>query len=291
PAKDIPKLKEEIRQLKAQLDELRIQNSVIVGHLTFAPETVAPPEDYAEARSRFQTKLVRKGPSPQSAPPVKPPAGVTEIEYTSGELRLKAWVNRPADDQRKHPAVLFLHGGFAFGMGDWVQTRPYRDAGFVVLAPLLRGENGQPGAFTYWYDEVDDVLAAAEYLRQQPYVDAERLFVAGHSVGGTMTLLAALTSKQFRAAASFDGAPYWGPFTEATDLPFDKRDPREILLRSPIAYAGSLKCPLRIYHREEREGDFLAAFWGLMSRRMVVLAKNRGLNVEAVEIEGDHMTH
>src|SRR5262245_5792744 len=258
-------------------------------HVTFAPVMEAQHEDYARARAGFQTKLVRKGPAPQGWSSLKPPDGVAEVEYTSGELRLKAWVNRPSDQKRGHPTVLFLHGGFAFGMGDWEQTKPYRDAGFVVLAPMLRGENGQAGAFSYFYDEVDDVLAAAEYLSQQPYVDAERLFVAGHSVGGTLTLLTTLASDRFRAAASFDGAPYWGPFTEATDLPFDKSDPREILLRSPIAFASSFTCPLRIYH-QPREQNHLAEFFALMSRRTVVLAKNRGLDVEELEIEGDHMT-
>jgi dipeptidyl aminopeptidase/acylaminoacyl peptidase len=227
-----------------------------VNHLTFAPEVEVQHEDYAQARGQFQTKLVRKGPSPQPAPPVKPPAGVSEIEYPSGELRLKAWVNRPADENRPHPAVLFLHGGFAFGIGDWDQTKPYRDAGFVVLAPMLRGENGQPGAFTYFYDEIDDVLAAADYLSRQPYVDTNRLFLAGHSVGGTMTLLTAMTSKRFRAATSFDGAPYWPPFTEATDLPFDKSDPREIQLRSSIAYASSFSVRCVSIMRERIRG-----FW------------------------------
>lgn len=290
PANGAPTLKEEIQQLKAQVDALRSQNYAILSHLTFAPDTVFQNEDYAQARSRFQTNLVRRGPSPQPWSPITPPVGATEIEYASGELRLKAWMNRPADEKRQHPAVLFLHGGFAFGMGDWEQTKPYRDAGFVVLTPMLRGENGQPGAFSYFYNEVDDVLAAAEYLSKQPYVDAKRLFIAGHSMGGTMTLLAAQASDRFRAAASFDGAPYWGPFTEATDLPFDKSDPREIILRSPISYAGSFKCPLRIYH-QARDQNQLAEFFALMNRRTVVLAKNRGLDVEEVEVEGDHMTH
>jgi acetyl esterase/lipase len=207
-AKEIEKLKEEVRQLKAQLDELRSQSKAIENHLTFAPGMEALNEDYAQARGRFHTKLLRKGPSPQGWKPIKPPEGVTEVEYSSGELRLKAWVNRPADQSRKYPAVLFLHGGFAFDLGDWDQTKPYRDAGFVVLTPILRAENGQPGAWSYFHDEVDDVLSAAEYLSKQPYVDSKHLFVAGHSVGGTMTLLAAMASKRFRAAASFDGACY-----------------------------------------------------------------------------------
>src|SRR5262245_4349555 len=147
-AKESQTLKEEIRQLRAQLDELRRQNDAVMDHLTYAPVMEVQQEDYARARAGFRTKLVRKGPAPQGWSPLEPPAGVTEVEYPSGELRLKAWVNRPPDEKRQHPAVLFLHGGFAFGKGDWDQTKPYRDAGFVVLAPMLRGENGQPGAFS-----------------------------------------------------------------------------------------------------------------------------------------------
>src|SRR5262249_51721222 len=175
PAKEIEKLREEIRQLKVQMNELRIQNKTMENHLLFARGVEILDEDYAQARSRFRTKLVRKGPAPQGWTPTKPPEGVSEVEYVSGELRLKAWVNRPTDQARKHPAVLYLHGGFSFDLGDWEQTKPYRDAGFVVLIPILRAENGQPGAWSYFYDEVDDVLAAGEYLSKQPYVDADRL--------------------------------------------------------------------------------------------------------------------
>jgi formylglycine-generating enzyme required for sulfatase activity len=287
PAKEIEKLKEEIRQLKSQLDDLRVQSRAMENHLLFAPGVEVQDEDYAQARSRFHTKLLRKGPSPQEWKPLKPPEGVTEVEYPSGELRLKAWVNRPADERRRYPVVLFLHGGFAFDLGDWNQTKPYRDAGFVVLAPILRAENGQPGAWSYFYDEVDDVLAAAEYLSKQPYVDANRLFVAGHSVGGTMTLLAALASQRFRAAASFDGACYRPEFvTRAKSMPYDSSDPRESQLRSPIVYASSFKCPLRLYYATQSAG-----IAQLMSRRTAALAKRRGLDVEAVEIEGNHATH
>src|SRR5216117_2823328 len=101
-----------------------------------------------------------------------------------------------------------------------------------------------------------------------------------------MTLLAALASHRFRAAAAFSGAPYSPRFTGARDLPFDKSDPREIQLRSPIAYASSVKCPLRLYYGTEE-----APFFGVMSQRFAALAKRRGLNVEALEIEGNHGSH
>jgi formylglycine-generating enzyme required for sulfatase activity len=283
---DIERLKEEVRQLKELINELRRQDKGIENHLTFAPEVELQEEDYAQARLRFHTRLVRKAASPQAWQPIKPPAGVSEIEFPSGGLRLKAWINRPSDEKRQYPAVLFLHGGFAFETSDWEQTKPFRDAGFVVMTPILRGENGQPGAFSYFYEEVNDVLAAGEYLRTQPYVDAKRLFVAGHSVGGTMTLLAAMASNRFRAAASYSGAPYWPPFTASSDLPFNKGDPREILLRSPIAFANSVKCPLRLYYGADE-----APFFRLMNQRFAALAARRGLNVEANEMDGNHVSH
>jgi dienelactone hydrolase len=248
-----------------------------------APIVEIQNEDYALARSRFRTKLLRKGPAPQRSSPIKPPTGVNEVEYRSGELRLKAWVNRPVDDTGKHPAILFLHGGFAYDKDDWDLTKPFRDAGYVVLTPILRGENGQAGSFTLWYDEVDDVLAAAEYLKAQPYVDARRLYVAGASAGGTLALFAAMTSKQFRAAASYSASPDQALLVKHAkiDLPFDKNNPRELQLRSPLAYAASFKCPVRIYYATQDH-------FVLTSKRTAEVAKERGLDVESVRIEGDH---
>ena len=149
-------------------------------------------QDYAEARRNFQTVLQRHGPSPQDFQPLGSPFGASRLSYQSGGLTLTAYISPPPADGVKHPAVLFLHGGFAFGDDDWEMARPYRDAGFVVLAPVLRGENGQPGDFTLFFEEVNDVLAAAEALSQVSYVDVQHMFVAGHSAGGTLAALAAM---------------------------------------------------------------------------------------------------
>lgn len=254
----------------------------------FAPEVKVHDEDYGVARSRFHTKLTRKVPSPQPWSPAKPPSGVDEIEYRSGELRLKAWISQPAAPARKQPAVLFLHGGFAFGYpDDWDASKPYRDAGFLVMTPLLRAENGQEGAFSFFYDEVDDALAAAECLRKLPGVDAERLFLAGPSAGGTVALLAAMTSKLFRAVASFSATPDQVVFCKhaknaARDIPVDITDVRELEMRSPLAFAASLKCPARIYVGKD-EVEFHA-----MTIATARVGRQRGRDVEAVIVEGDH---
>jgi dienelactone hydrolase len=241
-------------------------------------------EDYAEARAKFQTKLVRRGPAPQEGEEEPAPAGVRPVEYNSAGLRLKAWVSGPPPAGGRHPAVLFLHGGFAFGEDDWEATQPFRDAGFVVMTPILRGENGQPGAYTMFYDEVNDVLAAAEALARLPYVDANRLYVAGHSAGGTLALLAALTSNRFRAAASFSGSPDQVSFARGQKelVPFNPADQKEYQMRSPLAFARSFKCPTRLYYGDE-EWAFKAS-----SRKTAEKARAAGLDVEAVSVPGDH---
>ena len=270
------------------------QNLCGVPERFFNPEVQIQEEDYAEARRTFRTKLTREGPAPQDQESQRPPADVSEVEFRSGKLRLKAWINRPSKVGAKRPAILFLHGGFAFGPDDWKMTEPYRDAGYIVMAPTLRGENGQAGLFSMFYDEINDVLAAADFLRKQPFVDAKRMYVAGHSAGGTLALLAALTSSRFRAAAGFDASPDqqllfngsaqrpWVP----KEVVFDRMDLRELQVRSPLAYAYSFKCPTRLYYSTQASCLYQNA-----SLRTAALAKERGLDVEAIKIEGTHFSH
>ncbi len=229
---------------------------------------------------------MRQAPSPQPGEPLQTPPSTVAIDYRSGELTLKAFVTPDPGDGAKHPAVLFLHGGFAFGGDDAEMPQPYRDAGFIVMIPILRGENGQPGSFTMFYDEVNDVLAAADTLAALPYVDSTHIFVSGHSAGGTLAMLAAMASNRFRAAASLSGSP--DQKANAASQPilavFDQSDPREFQLRSPVAYAMSFKSPIRMYFGDQ-EG------WATLStQRTAELAKQKGLDVEAIEVPGDHFS-
>jgi len=253
------------------------------------PDIAVQNEDYAKARKRFHTTLIEKGPAPeQVCTSTKPPLGVSEIEFPSGPVRLKSWINRPpAGNRRKSPAVLFLHGGFCFDFSDWQVTQAFRDAGFIVMIPELRGEDGQPGNFTMFYDEVDDAVNAAAYLRKQLYVDPHQLFVAGHSTGGTLTMLTAMTFAHFRAAASFSGSPDAVGYTRhavaiGADVPFNYRDPMELQLRSARVYAASFKCPVRIYYGADE------THFALSSQPTAKLAREHGLDVQAIAVDGGH---
>ncbi|QEH37916.1 Alpha/beta hydrolase family protein [Aquisphaera giovannonii] len=243
-------------------------------------------EDFAQARAAFSTRLTRHAPPPGQAQALPAIPDAETVEYASGHLRLKAYRSRPSAGPARRPAVLFLHGGFSFGEGHWEMSRPFREAGFVVMTPVLRGENGQPGDFSLFGDEVGDVLAAADVLASAPDVDPRNVFVAGHSVGGTLAMLAAMTSRRFRAAASFSGSPDLNIYLKVsrTPAPFDASSAAEVRLRSAVAYASSFKCPARLYYGEDE-------IWVQSSTsRTAVLASRAGLDVAAVELPGDHFS-
>jgi dipeptidyl aminopeptidase/acylaminoacyl peptidase len=241
-------------------------------------------EDYVLARQRFRTRLLKHGPAPDPAQPLAAPPGARQLRYRSGSLDLVAWISDNADGGAPQPGVLFLHGGNALWQGHWDLARPYVEAGYVAMMPAVRGENGLPGDFSGFYDETADVLAAAEVLRSQPGVDPARLHLAGHSVGGTLTMLAAMSTPLFRAAASFSGNPdaraFFHRFPE--DVRFDTADPQEFDMRSAACFAQSFKCPMLFLHGSGEHGADAAV------RVMVERARTAGLPVKRGVVDGDH---
>ncbi len=244
--------------------------------------------DYATDRGKFKTKLISKAPSPQTWNQESMLPGVELVRYPSAGRSLYAWAS-PSDEtaQSKRPAVIFLHAGHAFDHTDWVMAAPYADAGFVLMTPLLRGENGQPGDFSVFYDEVDDVLAAAEFIAKRPDVDPKRIFLAGNEVGGALALLTAMTTDRFKAAAAID-APS-DPVAHVrrifpAGIRFDENDVREFSLRSPIAYATSLKCKTRLYVNGSDPGNLAK------TNELAERAKTKKLDVAVVVVPGNSVT-
>ncbi len=147
-------------------------------------ETAPAGMTFEQWRASSPTKLTQHGSAPQPYDDEAPPANVTEVIFPSGNLQLKAWVFRPPGVEEPRPALVFFHGGFAFGDGDFETCQPFMDAGYVVMTPMLRGENGNPGEFQLFYGEIDDARAACQWLAQQPYVNKQRIYTFGHSIGG-----------------------------------------------------------------------------------------------------------
>ncbi|QDQ27021.1 prolyl oligopeptidase family serine peptidase [Chitinimonas arctica] len=195
-------------------------------------------------------ELLHKGPSPQSYRQEKPPTGVQEVHYPAAPGQLMAWFAMPIKPERRPvPLLVYAHGGFAFGADDFAATEPFRSAGFAVLTPTFRGENGNPGYFELMGGEVDDLLAAIEWGRQQAGVDSERVYVFGHSVGGNLSGLVALQdSAKLRLAGAASGA-YPEQIFEAWQriVPFDAKKPLEKQRRLYPGQLSALSVPFFLY--------------------------------------------
>jgi dienelactone hydrolase len=123
-----------------------------------------------------------------------------------------------------------------------------------MMYPSLRGGVDNPGAREGFFGEVDDVLAAADYLAQQDFVDPRRIYLGGHSTGGTLALLAAASTDRFRAVFSF------GPIADvagygAEVLPFDAASKRERDLRAPVLWMHSIQCPTFVLEGTGQPGN------------------------------------
>jgi len=244
--------------------------------------SAAPTDDLAAARNGFVTKLRVRGAAPQPYQNAKPPAGVKEVQYTSGDLKLKGWLSSSVADGKKRPAVVFLHGGWAFGDGDWEDAEPFAKAGFILFMPMLRAENGNPGTYESFLGEVDDAIAAGRFVSSLPGVDRDNVFVAGHSVGGVLTCLVSMLPSPYKAAAALDGyvdMASWAASSPEAHVPYDRNNSTEVRVRNPMAFAGSIRCPLRLYAGENgRE----------VNAPLAAAARRAGKDCELVVVRGDH---
>lgn len=151
-----------------------------------------------------------------------------EVKFPSGDLQLHGFLYRP-DGNGPFPAVLYNHGserkpGSKPELGELFARR-----GYVFFVPHRRGHGRSPGdSFVgSLYEQgaqavvalhevhLDDTIAALAYLKALPYVDPNRLAVAGCSYGGIQTVLATEANTErklgLRAAIDFAGAAMtWG---------------------------------------------------------------------------------
>jgi dienelactone hydrolase len=249
-----------------------IRLAPLLGALTATtPALAAPPgEGLLAARKGFVTEAAPSTYRADGAASEPPPGPFQRVRYRSPAGDLVAYVTRDPRDGQKHPAVVWAHGGFGgVGPDDLEQVQPLVAAGLVVMCPSWRGENDNRGRFEMFYGEVDDALAAVDHVARLPYVDPARVYVAGHSSGGTIALLVAEATDRARAVYSLGGAPDLervlaaGGYDDATP-PFPVGRAREAELRSAKRFVTHVKVPT--YYFEGGRGSANAAEARLMAR-------------------------
>jgi acetyl esterase/lipase len=212
--------------------------------------SAAPTDEFAEARAAFKTRLRVHGPAPQDFDRRDPPDGVRLVHYKSGNLKLQGWISTAAEENLRRPAVVFLHGGFAFSVDDWRDAEPFAKAGFQLFMPMLRGENGNPGDYESFFGEVDDAIAAGEYVKSLPSVDGGNIFLAGHSVGAVLATLVAMLPSPYKEVSAIGGyldMQKWIFEAPKSLVPYDSSSRREVHFRNPMDSISELRCPLTLY--------------------------------------------
>lgn len=258
------------------------------------PTVQQPSEPFLARRSAHQTVLFERGPSPGKYLDYTPPPGVFRTTYASGELQLAAWYAAPlgSSNSRSAPALVYFHGDFAFGPDDFEAVRLFVNAGYVVMTPMLRGENGNPGDFELLWGEIDDARAAVEFVAALPSVDRSRIYAFGHSIGGGIAAMLSLYPELPLRATGSSGGIYmpetfgrWAQSEQNQELVrFDPTDPDEIELRvlgpnlpwmvhRHIAFVGD-EDPWFV----RNAGELEARAWSM------------GKPFERVVVAGDHMS-
>ncbi len=224
----------------------------------------------------------------------KPPENIFKIVKYNTELGdMSAYLSQPKmAENEKRPAIVWLTGGFPTSSPSdhlWTETdadneqsaRVYRNYGIVMMFPTLRGGvKGNPGAVEQFYGEVNDVISAGKYLRSLDYIDPERVYLGGHSTGGTLALLVAEATDIFAGVISL--GPRSGQYGKKR-ANYEWND-KEIDLRSPKNFLSYIQKPTYIIEGEFGNASSIKDFQELLK-----VKPNSNINTALVE-GADHFT-
>jgi dipeptidyl aminopeptidase/acylaminoacyl peptidase len=231
-------------------------------------------------------------------------APATLVHYPSYDgRRISAFVYVPFNLRKdgSHPAIVMAHGGPS---GQWEDAFSrdvayFANHGYIVIRPNVRGSTGYGKAFEdlnnldWGGGDLEDLVAAADYLVGTGYVARSKIAVMGGSYGGYLTLAAlAFTPERWAAGVDLFGISSIVTLARTTDpllMPYLEREmgslaTREGLMRerSPLRAADRIRAPLLILQGDNDPRVPLAE-----SRQIAeAVRRNRGI-VELVVYPGE----
>jgi len=184
------------------------------------------------------------------APAPTPPAGVLElVQYQAPLGASRAYVT-PVQAGPRRPAIVWIHGGMDFGLGSFLwedaergndqSGRAFREAGVVQMYPSFRGSHDNPGRAECFFGEVEDAIAAADFLATRADVDPARIYVGGHSTGGTLAMLIAESTDRFRGVIALGPAEDVRAYSGCLAM---RAPEQEVLMRMPIEFVSEIRTP------------------------------------------------
>ncbi len=218
--------------------------------------------------------------APQSIPAEFPERALVEpqqVIFDSADgLKIHGQLFVPAnlDKTKRHPAVLFFHGGSRRQMLlGWHYNYYYRNAyamnqylanhGYIVLSVNYRSGIGYGMEFREALNygatggsEFNDVMGAGVYMRNRTDVDPQRIGLWGGSYGGYLTAMGlARASDLFAAGVDMHGVHDWNlvirNFVPAYD-PQAKPDAARLAFESsPLASVKTWRSPVLLIHGDD----------------------------------------
>ena len=171
-----------------------------------------------------------------------------EVVFPSGARQLHGFLWKP-EGRGPFRAIVWNHGSEKLPGSQPALANFYTAHSYVFFVPHRRGQGRSPGDYIQdqvaqalpgerarrmvelQQAEVDDVIAALNYLKSQPFVDAARIAISGCSYGGIQTLLAGQRDLGVKALIPFaPGAMSWEQNQPLQDLLIHAVD----LARAPV---------------------------------------------------------
>ena len=153
-------------------------------------------------RDRVNTIRFVPVPPEKTTPPttsVQDKIKETDIQVCTGNFKLPGTLTLPKNG-KDLPVVILVHGSGASDRDETVgANKPFRDLayglaerGIAVIRYDKRtkvyGADSAPAGKEITFDEesVDDALSAIKLARSIPTINPERIYILGHSLGGTL---------------------------------------------------------------------------------------------------------
>ena len=137
-----------------------------------------------------------------------------------GEYPLKGMITLPEGSDSPVPAVVMLHGSGTSDMDERVmKCTPFKDlaAGLAErgIASIRYDKRSfahgrkmkKAGIITVREESIEDAVLAADLIRKDPRIDADRVFLLGHSMGAMLAPRVDAEGGDFRGLILMAGTP------------------------------------------------------------------------------------
>ena len=223
-----------------------------------------------------------------------------EVWFESADgYKVQGWILYPPDfdPEQTYPSILEIHGGpqTQYGAIFMHEFHYLANNGYVVYFCNPRGGQGYGNdhaqAIHGQWGTVDyqDVMAWADYMEQQPFIDTERMGVTGGSYGGYMTTWIIGHTDRFKAAVAQRSVTNWTSMWGTADFnwgwihltgdPHPFEDIETNWNHSPIAHLHNATTPTLFIHSL---ADYRTNFE--QSEQAFVMLKVRGVETEMLAV-------